>query len=784
MYRLLAGLLLMTAGIAYAKLAEMPEYEILKSSYWEFRSADEGRIIYTKPGILQWWTDTGREIADSLVLPWPEDSFTGADDVVLAFSASIRSGNDTTYIQFSEKRNGDSFLLPFPYTTTLSSLPHSESPNCLTITDSVTVSSRDFRIRGDSLIIRVLNETPETRLSLLSITELSIDDGSSRKRMFPLPSISGSFEQATFERIALPRPLPLMGQWILWYDLDPPGFDPCVLNGSFVLRQDARYAVPNIDMRMECNGNRYDFQPKLKDSFTIFTGYLKDHQSDESSMCRLYLLIPASSESGDQTVLDSLWCAFRSTWIHAGDLVINEIIHSPNTGLSFELRNLKNWPLEIADATLSIQSTRIPLTIMDSPSIEDNGYLWVTTDIHIDLSQPPEHLEIRLWTDSTCIDSLAIGILDSMPIPPDTYSLSRTGNAWIIESRPTPEAENTIPDYGETVREAIILSELHLWDGAESTEFVELMNTGQTEVNIAGWKLVANEVFPVQFDTLIAPGKPYVIRDIPESFGFESEYGSLYLIDRNGGIIDRHAWSNSPFEGRSFHRLLNDARDTIICEEGIPSPGHIYKMNVSPREVHVTHTHNGIVVQWACGQPDTSAFDIYRSESGTGNQPVRVSTFPVVGMDPFSFVDLTADPDTDYSYWLVRRIEGFKDVWFGPYDILRERGTKPISVAVPRPNPFSDVLCIEFDIGTLTDDFLASVETDYRPGHRMTLAVYSIDGRLVKTLDKDILLPGSYTARWDGTNELGMRCPPGVYLVSLQLGPYTESVRTVFMKEQ
>jgi hypothetical protein len=76
------------------------------------------------------------------------------------------------------------------------------------------------------------------------------------------------------------------------------------------------------------------------------------------------------------------------------------------------------------------------------------------------------------------------------------------------------------------------------------------------------------------------------------------------------------------------------------------------------------------------------------------------------------------------------------------------------------PNPFSTKAMIRF---TIPDNI------------RISLGIYDISGRLIKTLAKGIPGAGSYFVVWDGKDDSGHEVPNGVYLYSLRAGSYTET---------
>ncbi|RMH81657.1 MAG: T9SS C-terminal target domain-containing protein, partial [Calditrichaeota bacterium] len=74
------------------------------------------------------------------------------------------------------------------------------------------------------------------------------------------------------------------------------------------------------------------------------------------------------------------------------------------------------------------------------------------------------------------------------------------------------------------------------------------------------------------------------------------------------------------------------------------------------------------------------------------------------------------------------------------------------------PNPFNPTTTIEFSLPHVS---------------RITLHVYDVAGRKVKTLVNGTFPAGTHTVQWDGTNEAGEPVTSGVYLYRLTSGNYT-----------
>jgi len=83
------------------------------------------------------------------------------------------------------------------------------------------------------------------------------------------------------------------------------------------------------------------------------------------------------------------------------------------------------------------------------------------------------------------------------------------------------------------------------------------------------------------------------------------------------------------------------------------------------------------------------------------------------------------------------------------------------------PNPFNPSTTISFDI---------AVE------RRVTLNVYDVGGRLVRTLVSGTLAPRNYNVVWDGKNDGGSAVSSGVYFYRLQAGDFTSVKKLVLLR--
>lgn len=78
-----------------------------------------------------------------------------------------------------------------------------------------------------------------------------------------------------------------------------------------------------------------------------------------------------------------------------------------------------------------------------------------------------------------------------------------------------------------------------------------------------------------------------------------------------------------------------------------------------------------------------------------------------------------------------------------------------LGLGAPQPNPFGNGTRLDFTIPTAT---------------RVDLRLYSVSGRLVRTLIAGVAQSGSYRARWDGRDDQGRLMTDGIYFCHLRAG--------------
>ncbi len=85
------------------------------------------------------------------------------------------------------------------------------------------------------------------------------------------------------------------------------------------------------------------------------------------------------------------------------------------------------------------------------------------------------------------------------------------------------------------------------------------------------------------------------------------------------------------------------------------------------------------------------------------------------------------------------------------------------------PNPFNPITSIKFNV--------ARMDSDLRRNDRVTLKVFDLLGKEVKTLVNEVLQPGTYSVRFDAGD-----LPSGVYFYRLTAGDFSETKKLILLK--
>jgi len=133
----------------------------------------------------------------------------------------------------------------------------------------------------------------------------------------------------------------------------------------------------------------------------------------------------------------------------------------------------------------------------------------------------------------------------------------------------------------------------------------------------------------------------------------------------------------------------------------------------------------------------------------------------------YRFVDDSVAESATYSYRLIVTEQWGTLSTHGPWEVSIPSSRTSPWLETPSPNPFSETLSIHY--GVAADHRWVSVD------------VFDVGGRLVKTLREGPAQMGEYDVTWDGTNRRGVRVGSGVYFVRARVGQETLERKVVLL---
>jgi hypothetical protein len=180
-------------------------------------------------------------------------------------------------------------------------------------------------------------------------------------------------------------------------------------------------------------------------------------------------------------------------------------------------------------------------------------------------------------------------------------------------------------------------------------------------------------------------------------------------------------------------------------------------------DVTVIHGGGGVEIGWrpsaerVCG-----GFRIYR-DTGT-DDAFDLVRGGLLAADARSFVDADAGSEPSYKIGIVDTAG--RETLFGPFAISAA-SSPPLTLTAVGPNPFRATTLMSYALPSQG---------------AARLAIYTVSGRLVRTLLEGELPVGRGTATWDGRDQSGREVPSGVYFGRLETAGGERTVKLALLR--
>lgn len=218
-----------------------------------------------------------------------------------------------------------------------------------------------------------------------------------------------------------------------------------------------------------------------------------------------------------------------------------------------------------------------------------------------------------------------------------------------------------------------------------------------------------------------------------------------------------------------WNYMINDSMSGD--SNGIPDPGEtvdiiVYLANGGDSSA------NNVEATLQSSDPDITILDSFASfgDMPPGWQANNDSA-------PYSFEVVSAITDTlaDFSLFISANQDSYQTVAYftvalgPPLGIAEGEHQLPYTYALLQnyPNPMRNITTIRYQLPKK---------------EKVSLKIYDVVGRLVKTLINELKEPGYYTIHWHGKDDRERKASAGVYFYRIQAGNYTNTKKMVLFK--
>ncbi len=234
---------------------------------------------------------------------------------------------------------------------------------------------------------------------------------------------------------------------------------------------------------------------------------------------------------------------------------------------------------------------------------------------------------------------------------------------------------------------------------------------------------------------------------------------------------DYYVWDYNTVHFTTIGPVLYE--ELTFLTDSIPNPGDNLIFRIGLRNdgsattattvtVELTSTDPCVVSLGALG--NLSYDDIEPGETSTTSGAFTLEineTCPVETDIPFQ-ISIASD---GHIFWS----DSFTIHVYESLDVTDEGSALPEVFALHQnyPNPFNPVTTLKYDLPE---------------GSEVTLTIYDILGRRVRTLARGVEEPGHKSVMWDGNDDLGEQVSAGVYLYRIKAGDFTQTRKMLLLK--
>lgn len=340
----------------------------------------------------------------------------------------------------------------------------------------------------------------------------------------------------------------------------------------------------------------------------------------------------------------------------------------------------------------------------------------------------------------------------------------------------------------------IIINEINAHgDWGSGSNYIELYNKGNSEISLAGWKIICDAIYELPYNAIIRSHKFYIIdgETFPPDFHMDSSHDNIYLVNAVNQIVDQVGWSSDHGLDMSFMRYpdgnadssydmhdfwgYDDATSTSFSD-GFPS-----------RRAFNRYENPGLKIIGIDADTSGGLVNLYWTN------PIWLTTYDATTVRK----SITEFPPTQYDGDLI--YEGTDQEFIGDtaiagqvtyYSVFARTGCgqystpdseSQISVYMPSTG-IDDSPALPDKTGYLTsypNPFNATTLLTYKLAQSgpVEISIFNLIGQKVAALSQGQQNAGEHSLVWNAAS-----CPSGVYFARLEAGGRSDTKKLVLLK--
>ena len=335
-----------------------------------------------------------------------------------------------------------------------------------------------------------------------------------------------------------------------------------------------------------------------------------------------------------------------------------------------------------------------------------------------------------------------------------------------------------------------------------------LFYSNNSELNYQIWVYdIVNESFESLFNFISDPSPPGFAPGSLDTYTWSSDMTKAYIMNRSIGFYGINFSSSTIYE----YDFSSGSLDSL--SGSFSSSDRLYyfdnNVNAAPSEIELLHPSNGsslgltqsnitdsTTFTWTSSQDvdnDSLSYEfiLYNMDVETGMTNIGDYPFPgwiirestsdtSITISNNRLYDIFMDSSNSASNisWGVDVTDGFQIVRMD-YDHLNSiNNNYPLSIKetiIPHeyvlhqnyPNPFNPTTTLRYDLPEIS---------------LVTITIYDMMGRIVKTLVNSSQKAGFKSIRWSGNNDRNEPVSAGLYLYTIQAGEFRQTKKMVLLK--